>query len=328
MKGESEPLSKNTALAAKPSTVMEVRKASNRRNTWKKAMPYYLMFLLPLLYYLIFRYVPVIMAVVISLTDYNIYKGIAASEWAGLKHFIDFFDSVYFGRLLRNTLMINLLNLIFVFPAPIIFALLLNEVRKTVIKRTVQTISYLPHFVSTVIVASMAVTFLSPSVGLINNILVKFGMERTNFLLDPNYFWGIYTALDLWKTLGWSAILYFATLTGINTELYEAARVDGANRWKQTWHITLPGIAPTIIILLLLKIGDMLEVGYELIVLLYNPNTYLTADVIGTYVYRRGILDANYSFASAVGLFQSVMGLILIIIANRLARKYSETSLW
>ncbi|WP_419182252.1 ABC transporter permease [Paenibacillus radicis (ex Xue et al. 2023)] len=307
---------------------MEVRKASSRRNTWKKAMPYYLMFLLPLLYYLIFRYVPVIMAVVISLTDYNIYKGIAASEWAGLKHFIDFFDSVYFGRLLRNTLMINLLNLIFVFPAPIIFALLLNEVRKTVIKRTVQTISYLPHFVSTVIVASMAVTFLSPSVGLINNILVKFGMERTNFLLDPNYFWGIYTALDLWKTLGWSAILYFATLTGINTELYEAARVDGANRWKQTWHITLPGIAPTIIILLLLKIGDMLEVGYELIVLLYNPNTYLTADVIGTYVYRRGILDANYSFASAVGLFQSVMGLILIIIANRLARKYSETSLW
>ncbi|MCR8631217.1 ABC transporter permease subunit [Paenibacillus sp. N5-1-1-5] len=321
-------MSKNTAFAAKPSTVMEVRKASSRRNTWKKAMPYYLMFLLPLLYYLIFRYVPVIMAVVISLTDYNIYKGIAASEWAGLKHFIDFFDSVYFGRLLRNTLMINLLNLIFVFPAPIIFALLLNEVRKTVIKRTVQTISYLPHFVSTVIVASMAVTFLSPSVGLINNILVKFGMERTNFLLDPNYFWGIYTALDLWKTLGWSAILYFATLTGINTELYEAARVDGANRWKQTWHITLPGIAPTIIILLLLKIGDMLEVGYELIVLLYNPNTYLTADVIGTYVYRRGILDANYSFASAVGLFQSVMGLILIIIANRLARKYSETSLW
>ncbi|WP_373460379.1 ABC transporter permease [Paenibacillus sp. V4I7] len=286
------------------------------------------MFLPPLIYYLIFRYVPVVMAVVISMMDYNIYKGIFGSEWAGFKHFIDFFNSVYFGRLLRNTLMINLLSLVFVFPAPIIFALLLNEVRNSLIKRMVQTISYLPHFVSTVIVASMAVTFLSPSVGLINNILVQFGMERTNFLLDPNYFWGIFTFMDLWKTLGWSAILYFAALTGINTELYEAARVDGANRWHQTWHITLPGIAPTIIILLLLKIGHMLEIGYELIVLLYNPNTYLTADVIGTYVYRRGILDANYSFASAVGLFQSVMGLLLIIIANKLARKYSETSLW
>ncbi|TDG00942.1 ABC transporter permease [Paenibacillus piri] len=317
-------------LAAEPSPAAGagVRKSAGRRYAFRKALPYYAMFLAPLLYYLIFRYVPIIMAVIISLMDYNIYKGILASEWAGLKHFIDFFNSVYFGRLLRNTLMINLLNLIFVFPAPIVFALLLNEVRNSIIKRTVQTISYLPHFVSTVIVASMAVTFLSPSVGLINNIAVKLGMERTNFLLDPNYFWGIYTALDLWKTIGWSAILYFATLTGINTELYEAARVDGANRWKQTWHITLPGIAPTIIILLLLKIGDMLEVGYELIVLLYNPNTYLTADVIGTYVYRRGILDANYSFASAVGLFQSVMGLVLIMVANKLARKYSETSLW
>ncbi|MEK3913440.1 ABC transporter permease subunit [Paenibacillus sp. FSL H7-0331] len=322
-------MAKQTVVTAGPSSINAgYKKTSSRRSTFKKVLPYYLMFLPPLIYYLIFRYVPVVMAVVISMMDYNIYKGILASEWAGFKHFIDFFNSVYFGRLLRNTLMINLLNLVFVFPAPIIFALLLNEVRNSLIKRTVQTISYLPHFVSTVIVASMAVTFLSPSVGLVNNILVQFGMERTNFLLDPNYFWGIYTFMDLWKTLGWSAILYFATLTGINTELYEAARVDGANRWHQTWNITLPGIAPTIIILFLLKIGHMLEIGYELIVLLYNPNTYLTADVIGTYVYRRGILDANYSFASAVGLFQSIMGLVLIVIANKLARKYSETSLW
>ncbi|MCU6790617.1 ABC transporter permease subunit [Paenibacillus sp. WQ 127069] len=322
-------MAKQTVVTAGPPSINAgYKKTSSRRSTFKKVLPYYLMFLPPLIYYLIFRYVPVVMAVVISMMDYNIYKGILASEWAGLKHFIDFFNSVYFGRLLRNTLMINLLNLVFVFPAPIIFALLLNEVRNSFIKRTVQTISYLPHFVSTVIVASMAVTFLSPSVGLVNNILVQFGMERTNFLLDPNYFWGIYTFMDLWKTLGWSAILYFATLTGINTELYEAARVDGANRWHQTWNITLPGIAPTIIILFLLKIGHMLEIGYELIVLLYNPNTYLTADVIGTYVYRRGILDANYSFASAVGLFQSIMGLVLIVIANKLARKYSETSLW
>ncbi|RTE10204.1 ABC transporter permease [Paenibacillus whitsoniae] len=295
---------------------------------FKKALPYYLMFLAPLIYFIVFRYVPVVMAFIISFMDYNVYKGILASHWAGFKHFSDFFHSVYFWRLLRNTLMINVLHLIFVFPAPIVFALLLNEVRITAIKRTVQTISYLPHFVSTVIVASMAVTFLSPTVGLINNMLVQLGLERTSFLLQPGYFWGIFTGIDLWKTLGWSAILYFAALTGINTELYEAARVDGASRWRQTWHITLPGILPTIVILFLLKIGHMLDVGYDLIILLYNPNTYITADVIGSYMYRRGILEANYSFASAVGLFQSVMGLILIVTANKLARKVSDTSLW
>ncbi|MDQ1914868.1 ABC transporter permease subunit [Paenibacillus sp. GD4] len=317
---DTAALTNPMAAASKPGT--------GWRRTMKRYLPFYLLFLPPMLYYLIFRYAPVVMALTISFMDYNIYKGILASPWAGFKHFMDFFNSVYFWRVLRNTLVINLLNVVFVFPAPIIFALMLNEVRNTIIKRTVQTVSYLPHFISTVIVASMAVTFLSPSVGLINNLLEKLGYERTSFLLQPEYFWAIYTGIDLWKTLGWSAILYFAALTGINTELYDAAKVDGANRWKQTLHITLPGIAPTIIILLLLKIGDMLEVGYELIVLLYNPNTYITADVIGTYVYRRGILEANFSFASAVGLFQSVAGLVLIIIANRLARKYSETSLW
>lgn len=302
-------------------------KARNFRSL-KKYLPLYLLFLPPLIYFIIFRYVPIVMAVSLSFMDYNIYKGFIASSWVGLKHFNEFFQSVYFFRVLRNTLVINLLNLLIVFPAPILFALLLNEVRVSWIKRSVQTVSYLPHFVSTVIVASMAVTFLSPSVGVVNHLLERLGMERVNLLLEARYFWGIYTGLDLWKTLGWSAILYFAALTGINPELYEASRVDGASRLKQTLHITIPGIAPTIIILLLLKIGDLLEVGYELILLLYNPNTYATADVIGTYVYRRGILEANYSFASAVGLFQSLMGLVLIIVANRLARKYSETSMW
>ncbi|WP_199614251.1 ABC transporter permease [Paenibacillus alkalitolerans] len=320
-------MAKSAAADVSASTTATSRRADWRR-TAKKALPYYAMFLLPFIYYAIFRYAPVIMGVVLSFMDYNVYKGILSSPWAGFKHFLDFFDSIYFARLIRNTLMLNLLNLIIVFPAPIIFALLLNEVRSAWVKRSVQTISYLPHFVSTVIVASMAVTFLSPSVGLVNNLLVQFGAERTAFLQKPEYFWSIYTLIDLWKTLGWSAILYFAALTGINTDLYEAARMDGANRWKQAWHVTLPGIAPTIIILLLLKIGHMLETGYELIILLYNPNTYVTADVIGSYVYRRGILEANYSFASAVGLFQSVMGLVLLVIANKLARKYSETSIW
>jgi putative aldouronate transport system permease protein len=215
-----------------------------------------------------------------------------------------------------------------VFPAPIIFALLLNEVRHKFGKRFVQTVSYLPNFVSTVIVASMAVTFLSPSIGLVNNLIAFFGGERTQFLMESGYFWSIYTIIDVWKTLGWSAILYFAAMTNINSDLYEAAMIDGAGRWKQTWYVTLPGILPTIIIMLLLKIGHLLEVGYELILLLYNPSTYATADVINTYVYRKGMLDASYSFASAVGFFQSVIGLLLIVIANKLAKRYSETSLW
>ncbi|AEI42978.1 ABC transporter permease [Paenibacillus mucilaginosus] len=288
----------------------------------------YLIFLPVLIYYLIFRYMPIIGSVVLSFIDFNMFKGIADSPWVGLKHFLQFFDSIYFWRLLRNTLMINLLNLVFVFPMPILFALLMNEVRSKILKRSVQTISYLPHFVSTVIMASMAVTFLSPSIGFVNNFLPSFGGERIAFLQKPEYFWGIYTVLDIWKTMGWSAILYFAALTGINGELYEAAMVDGANRWKQMLNITLPGILPTIIIMLLLKIGHMLDIGYEVILLLYNPSTYETADVINTYVYRKGVIEASYSFSSAVGLFQSVIGLILIVAANRLARKYADSSMW
>ncbi|KRF03609.1 sugar ABC transporter permease [Paenibacillus sp. Soil766] len=288
----------------------------------------YLMFIPVLVYYALFKYVPMLGAIVLSFLDYDIFKGFANSHFVGVKHFVAFFESVYFLRLLKNTLLLNLMNLLFVFPAPIVFALLINEVRSRVVKRTVQTVSYLPHFVSTVIVASMAVTFLSPSVGMFNNMIASFGMERIHFLMKPEYFKWIYTSIDSWQTIGWSAILYFAALTGINSELYEAAMVDGASRWKQTIHITIPGIASTIIILLLLKIGHMLEVGYELILLLYNPTTYATADVINTYVYRKGIIDSSYSFASAIGLFQSIIGLILIVSANRLARKYSETSMW
>ena len=174
----------------------------------------------------------------------------------------------------------------------------------------------------------MVVTFLSPSTGLINNILARFGMERVNFLTEPSYFWIIYTIMTIWQTAGYSAIIYLASLTGISSELYEAARIDGAGRWAQLLHITLPGLTPTIVLLFLMKIGRVLDVGYETIVLMYNPSIYSTADVIGTYVYRRGILKGEYSFASAVGFFQSVIGLLLVLFANRVAKKTSETSLW
>ncbi|OXM86946.1 ABC transporter permease [Paenibacillus rigui] len=305
--------------------------AERSKSVWKRITNeyhLYLLFIPVLIYYAIFKYVPMFGTILLSFLDYDIFKGLTSSHFVGFKHFITFFQSVYFFRLLKNTLVLNLMNLVFVFPAPILFALLMNEIHHRWIKRLVQTISYLPHFVSTVIVASMAVTFLSPSVGMINHIMESLGGERIHFLLKPEYFKWIYTSIDAWQTIGWSAILYFAALTGIHSELYEAAMVDGASRWKQAIHITIPGISSTIIIMLLLKIGHMLEVGYELILLLYNPTTYVTADVINTYVYRKGIIESSYSFASAVGFFQSIIGLILIVGANRLAKKYSETSMW
>lgn len=297
-------------------------------NTIKADYHLYLMFLPVLIYYIIFKYIPMIGSIVIGLTDYNIYKGLLSSPFVGLANFKEFLSSMYFWRLIRNTLAINFLNLAFAFPAPIIFALLLNEIVSSKAKKVIQTISYLPHFISTVVVASMLITFLSPATGLVNNIIALMGGERINFLLKENYFWGLITVEEIWKGLGWGAIIYLAALTGINTELYEAARMDGAGRFRQVWHITIPGITPTIIVMLLLQIGRLLDVGYELIVLIYSPAIYSTADVIGTYVYRRGILEASYSYPSAVGLFQSVIGFIMVVAANKLSRKYSETSIW
>lgn len=288
----------------------------------------YLMFLPVLIYYIVFRYIPMLGSIVIATTDYNIYKGILESPFVGLANFKEFISNVYFWRLIRNTLAINILDLIFAFPAPIIFALLLNEITVKRIKSTIQTISYLPHFISTVVVASMIITFLSPQTGLINNIIAALGGERIPFLLREEYFWIIMTVQSIWVGLGWGAIVYLAALTGVNQELYEAAYLDGAGKLRQTWHITIPGIAPTIIVMLLLKIGNLLSVGYQLIILIYNPSIYSTADVISTYVYRRGIVEASYSFSTAVEFFQSIIGLILVWSANKLAQRFSETTLW
>ena len=291
-------------------------------------MPFYIMFIPVFIYFVVFRYVPLLLSLIISIQKYQPAKGIFNSKWVGLDYYRQFIDSVFFWRLLRNTLGINFLQLTIGFAAPVILALLLNEVGRMRYKKLVQTVTYLPNFISSVVVVGMVVTFLSPSTGLINNVLAHLGLERVNFLTEPSYFWGIYTIMTIWQTAGYSAIIYLASLTGISSELYEAARIDGAGRWAQLFHITLPGLTHPIVLLFLMKIGRVLDVGYETIVRMYNPSIYSTADVIGTYVYRRGILNGEYSFASAVGFFQSVIGLILVLFANLAAKKTSETSLW
>jgi putative aldouronate transport system permease protein len=266
--------------------------------------------------------------IVIAFKNYNIYTGINDSPWVGFKYFKEFFSSIFFWRLIRNTLLISLYGLVFGFPAPIILALLFNELKDGVFKRSTQTISYLPHFVSTVIIVSMFVQFLSPSRGLVNNIISMFGGEKVYFLGDPKYFRSLYTMMGIWAGVGWGTIIYLAAMTGIDPELYEAAIIDGCGHLRQVWHITLPCISSTIIIMLIFKVGQLLSVGAESIILMYNPAIYETADVISTYVYRRGLVEAQYSFAAAVGLFNSIAGLILITGTNAIAKKFSETSLW
>jgi putative aldouronate transport system permease protein len=207
-------------------------------------------------------------------------------------------------------------------------ALMLNEVQHKRFKSVVQTISYLPHFVSTVVIVGILVNFLSLSTGLINNILAAVGLQRVHFLAEPRYFWPIFTLMNVWRSVGWSSIIYIAALSGIDPTLYEAAVVDGAGRWRQLFCVTLPALLPTIVTLLIMRVGHVLDVGYEAIILMYNPQIYETADVISTYVYRRGLIDADYSFAAAVGLFQSLVGMLMVMGANALSRKLTETSLW
>lgn len=286
-----------------------------------------IMFLPCLLYYVIFKYLPMF-GIVISFKDYSLFKGIWASDWAGFKYYLLFFNSPDFLVLLRNTFLLGFYNLVFGFPAPILLALLLNEVTSGIWKRFVQTVSYLPHFLSNVVAAGMVVMFLSPSSGIVNKAIQSLGFEPINFLMDPGYFRGIYVVSDIWQHVGWETIIYLAALTAIDPQLYEAARIDGASRWKQTLYVTLPGIAPTIVILLILNIGRVLEIGFEKVFLLYNPATYETADVIGTYVYRTGIISGNYSYATAIDLFTGLISLVLIYGANWGSRRIGGTSLW
>ena len=304
-----------------------VRSGSSFWGQIRKSIFLYLMFLPVLIYYIVFKYLPMF-GLVIAFKDYNAFVGIAKSPWVGFKYFGQFLNSMHFGRLIRNTLAISLLDLLVNFPAPIILALMLNEVRVKKFKRIIQTVSYLPHFVSTVIIVGIYVNFLSLSTGLVNNILELLGFARIHFLAEPGYFWGLFTGMNIWRTIGWSSIIYIAALSGVDPTLYEAAVVDGAGRWRQLFSVTLPALVPTIITLFIMRVGHILDVGYEAIILMYNPQIYDTADVISTYVYRRGMIQADYSFASAVGMFQSVIGMVMVIGANTLSKKFTETSIW
>ncbi|WP_224725073.1 ABC transporter permease [Paenibacillus vietnamensis] len=286
----------------------------------------YLMLLPVIAYYGLFHYGPMY-GLLIAFKDYGIADGVWQSPWVGFTHFQHFFENPYFWRLIRNTLMINIYELLFAFPAPIILALLLNELRLILFKRVVQTISYLPHFISIVVVAGMLVDFAARD-GLINNILGVFGMEPVAFLQEPGWFRFIYVSSGVWQGIGWGSIIYLAAMSTIDPTLYDAARMDGAGRWKQTLHVTIPDIMPTIVILFILSIGSMLSVGSEKIILLYNPLTYETADVISTYVYRKGILGADFGYSAAVGLFNSVISFVLLTLANTISKRVSEHRLW
>ncbi len=287
----------------------------------------YLLALPVLLFFIIFNYIPMA-GIILGFERFTPKAGVFLSEWVGLKNFINFFESYYFWRLLRNTFLISFFDLLFNFPAPIILALLLNEVGNKYFKKVIQTISYMPYFISMVVMAGIVIDFVSTD-GVITNALSSLGLvEKKNLLSVSSYFRPIYIASGMWQGLGYGSIIYLAALSGVDQELYEAARIDGAGRWKQTIHVTLPGISSTIIIMLILRLGQLLSVGMDKILLLYNPLIYETADVITTFVYRKGIQDSDYGYSTAVELFNSVINFIFLLGANTVSRKFSETSLF
>ncbi|NQX69727.1 sugar ABC transporter permease [Paenibacillus alba] len=287
----------------------------------------YLIILIPLLVLLIYSYVPML-GIVIAFKNYRVFDGILDSKWVGLTHFRTLLSDPKFFSVLSNTLLINLFKFIFQFPLPIILALLLNEVRTGFVKRMTQTLTYLPHFLSWVVIAGIFVDILSPSTGIINVMLKVFGLSPISFLGDDSYFKSVLVASTAWKETGWSAIIYLAALTSIDPDLYAASSVDGAGKLRQTWHITLPGISSTIVFIIILRVSTLLGSDTEQVLLLYNPLVYSVGDVIGTYVYREGIQNGSYSYTTAVGLFVSVIGFTLMVTANKISRKYSNRGIW
>ena len=296
-------------------------KSDMRRN-----YPLYLLIVPVLAYYIIFYYKPMYGAI-IAFKEYSPSLGIIGSPWVGFNQFIKFFTAPDFARILKNTLVISITSIVFGFPAPIILALLFNELRNAKFKSVAQTISYLPHFVSLVVVCGLIKTFVSQG-GIIFQLATALGAKNVGMLSRPECFVPIYVLSGIWQEIGWGSIIYLAALSSIDQELYEAAKIDGANKWKQTLHVTLPGIAPTIIIMFILRMGSLFSVGYEKIILLYNPLIYETSDVISSYVYRVGLGQQSWSYSTAVGLVNSVVNFGIIMLTNRISAKYSETSLW
>ncbi|MBB6672403.1 ABC transporter permease [Cohnella nanjingensis] len=298
--------------------------------TWIKARrswELYLLVLLPVLYLLVFKYIPMF-GVLIAFKDFNAVDGILGSPWVGFKHFENLFASPNFPLLIKNTLAISFYALIAGFPIPILLALALNEIRTGFFKRAVQMVTYAPHFISTVVMVSIIILMLSPHVGIVERIFAFFGWSNTNFMGEPGLFKSIYVWSGVWQEMGYASIIYIAALAGVDPSLYEAARIDGASRFKKIIHIDLPSLIPITVIMLILSLGNVMGVGFEKIYLMQNPLNQSASEVISTYVYKVGLLGANFSFSSAVGLFNSVINLVLLLVVNFVARKVSENSLW
>lgn len=309
----------------KPSKAFALKQALSR--SWRRHWQLYLLILPPIAYFIIFKYVPMVNAV-LAFKDYNVIKGIWGSPWAGTKYFELLFKNPAFVMLIKNTLYISFYSLIVGFPIPILLALALNEIKNIRFKKTVQMVTYAPYFISTVVMVSIIMLFLSPRLGIVNTIAGALGFEAVNFLGEPGLFRSIYVFSDVWQGMGYSAVIYLAALAGVDPSLYEAAKVDGANRIQKIINVDLPGLLPAAVIILILSVGNIMAVGFEKIYLLQNPLNLSASEIISTYVYKIGLLNANYSFATAVGLFNSVINLILLLIVNAVAKRLSNTSLW
>lgn len=311
-----------------------VNTLKRRKGSWRKSLyadlvrnKYVYLMVVPILaYYIVFKYAPMF-GLAMAFQNYRPALGIAGSKWVGFKNFTSFLNSIYAGRTIRNTLLINIYQIIFGFPCPIILALLFNELRNQKYKKVVQTISYMPHFISVMVVCGLLYSFCK-SDGLFNVIGSLFGAKKQNLLSNPAAFRTIYVGSGIWQTMGWNSILYMATLSNVDPNLHEAAAIDGAGRFRRIWHVTLPALIPVIAIQLIMKFGQIMTSGYEKVILLYNPLTYETADIISSYVYRRGLEDMNYSLGAAVGMFNSVVNIIILVTVNAASKKFLNESLW
>ena len=308
----------------------DTTKLKKSKSFWKKSLrswQLYLFLSLAFLYFLIFSYLPMY-GVSIAFKDYIPSEGIWGSPWVGFKHFTRFFNSYYFWDLIKNTLGINFYSLVVGFPLPIILALALNQVKHEKFKKFTQTVTYAPNFISVVVMCGMVLAFLSPTTGIINHFVEALGFERIPFMTDPKWFKTIYVLSGVWQGTGWASVIYLAALSGVDPSLHEAAKIDGATRLQRIWHIDIPAILPTIMIVLIMNVGSLMGMGYEKILLLQNPLNLESSNVIATFVYKQGLLDAQYSFAAAVGLFNAVINSILLITVNKISSKFSEVSLW
>ncbi|WP_156252877.1 ABC transporter permease [Pseudactinotalea terrae] len=315
------------AAAATRATADVRGRPGKLRKSIRRRWQLYLLVIAPLAYFLMFKYVPMVNGI-IAFKDYNIIAGIWASEWVGFEYFERFFSNPMFTTVVSNTFLLSLYALIASFPIPIILALALNEVRGRLFKRTVQMVTYAPYFISTVVVVSMAILILSPRIGLATDILGFFGVPPTDYLAQPDFFRHVYVWTEVWQTAGYSAVIYLAALSAVDPGLYEAARVDGANRLQKIWHVDLPSIMPTIVVVLILSVGSIMAVGFEKAFLLQNPLNLSQSEIIATYTYKLGILNADFSLATAVGLFNSVINLVLLVSVNAISKRVTGNGLW